>query len=243
MIKTDCRWLSNDPWLTEILGKPCYWLDLNDAWSNDANPSKSELEVGDNLVYAKVPTDSISSIHWLEGAGFKLVDTNVTLQKKILPLSWSPGLKEINIRFANPEDRNGVVAVAGKAFSKSRFHMDPKIPEITADKVKALWAENFFLGQRGEAMVIAEGDGEILGFLQLLHRDDTLTIDLIATDASTRGKGIGRAMVSYAEKSISGFQEILTGTQLANSDSLKFYQSLGFQFQQAAYVFHRHNQT
>jgi len=239
MTKAQCHLLSNDPWLTEIMGKPCFRLALDDA----KVPEDGEISLaGVRLTYAKIPTDAIGSIHWLEDNDFRLIDTNVTLKKSILtrPAKTPDVQTNTVIRFAKPEDRTNVMALAGSSFSRSRFHLDPKIPDATADKIKAEWAGNFFRGDRGDAMVVAETNGDIVGFLQLLHKGRSLTIDLIATAATARGKGLGRAMIDYAERSMPDLDEINVGTQLANGGSLIFYQSLGFRLQQAAYVFHNH---
>lgn len=242
MRKIHCRWLSNDPWLTEALGKPSYRLTLDDVNDfDDWYPPAKNLELGNCLIYAKVPTDSIRSIHWLEGQDFRLVDTGITLQREVLNQGQRLlTTKGFCVRFAMPADKAGVIAIARRVFSQSRFHLDPKISNSTANKIKADWAGNFFKGKRGDHMIVVECERNIVGFLQLLHQGDALVIDLIATDDSVRGQGIGRAMVAYAEESISDVAQVVLGTQLANQGALNFYHSLDFRMQQSVHVFHRH---
>lgn len=77
------------------------------------------------------------------------------------------------------------------------------------------------------------------GFLQaLLPPDRPLVVDLIGVAADWRGRGLGAAMLAFAQAAAGGPRR--TGTQLANAGSLRFYERLGFRFVGANYVFHRH---
>ena len=77
----------------------------------------------------------------------------------------------------------------------SRFHLDPRIPRETAHRIKARWAENYFTGERGDAMVVARRGSETAGFLQLLRGDAVLVIDLIAVDARHQRRNLASAMI------------------------------------------------
>ena len=84
--------------------------------------------------------------------------------------------------------------------------MDPRIPGELADAIKARWAENYFRGERGDRMVVAGCKGRVEGFLQLLYGNEkTLVIDLIGVAKASRRRGLGRAMLAFAERYISGF--------------------------------------
>lgn len=61
----------------------------------------------------------------------------------------------------------------------------------------------------GHFAFVAEIKGDIVGFLSLsmlrwLHRTPTARITALVTEESRRGKGIGRALVSHAEKTALG---------------------------------------
>ena len=147
------------------------------------------------------------------------------------------------IGFASPEDAEGVEMLAGCCFSYSRFHLDPEIPGAKANEVKARWAGNFFLEKRGDFMVVARKGGAVIGFLQLLRREDTLIIDLIGVDADRRRTGVGTMLIAYAEKHCGVFETIRVGTQMANISSLRFYERHGFMATAASYVFHFHGKS
>ena len=58
-------------------------------------------------------------------------------------------------------DEIGVRALAKKCFQIKSFYKDPKISNKIACKIKEEWARNFFLGKRGNWMVIAEKNSKI----------------------------------------------------------------------------------
>ena len=101
---------------------------------------------------------------------------------------------------------------------------------------------NFFLGKRGEWMVVIEENNKIKGFLQLIYKNkNTIVIDLIAIDKKSRGKGLAKEMISYAFKNcLKKNGTIEVGTQIANTPSIKLYSKLGFNMNYASYVLHKH---
>jgi ribosomal protein S18 acetylase RimI-like enzyme len=106
---------------------------------------------------------------------------------------------------------------------------------------KAQWAGNFFLGKRGDHMVIAEHAGGVVGFTQLLNTgDDALVVDLIAVDVNCRGRGVARGMIRYAASMWGLGRPLRVGTQIANTVSLLAYQRMGFRIISSSYVFHHH---
>jgi ribosomal protein S18 acetylase RimI-like enzyme len=146
------------------------------------------------------------------------------------------------IRFANSRDQDQVQNIARNSFIYSRFHCDPTIPKEMADTIKAEWAHNYFLGKRGDEMVVALVDDMVVGFLLLLRGNNgDLTIDLIAVDERQRGKGIAGNMISYAESRHQDCSRILVGTQVANVASIRLYEKVGFWMHDSKYVLHYHN--
>jgi len=227
-----------DPFLTGILGKPAFRATA-------ATAAAAAAAGGPIFADIKIPAGDGEEIARLNGLGFRLVDTAVTLEgdaNLIRHLAGQgTGSGAARARRAAPEDAAAVEAIAGSSFAFSRFHQDPKIPVAQADLSRARWAGNFFTGQRGDRMVVGEADGEVLGFLQLLGpRDGTLTIDLIAVGQEGRGQGLARAMIGFAAHDGAGITRMVVGTQIANLPSLRLYEGLGFRIAGAAHVFHLH---
>jgi ribosomal protein S18 acetylase RimI-like enzyme len=228
--------IAADEWLGERLGTRCWRVSpSNEGVALDSLGSK-----GACFAYAKVPVAEIGLVRDLIGHGFYPVDVALQFEGVVQPAPAGSG-----IRFAAPADRDGVARVAGATFEFSRFHLDPAIPRNLANAMKAEWAGNFFVGLRGDGMVVAEVDGRVAGFLQLLWRpQNVLLVDLIGVDRACQGRGIARQLIHFAAQKGTGDGRvpaaIHVGTQVANVKSVRLYESLGLRQASAHYVLHYH---
>jgi ribosomal protein S18 acetylase RimI-like enzyme len=229
--------LLHDEFLSALVGRPSFRVDLPLHGCGDAAvDAVRAAQRGPVFLYAKLPTDSPDSVARLEGLGFHLVDTNVTFERAAAGLAPAPG----KTRPARPGDREAVMALAAASFAYSRLHLDPVIPREVADRSRAEWAGNFFSGSRGDHMIVAESDGTVSGFAQLLGpRDGITTIDLIGVAAKFRRRGIAGALIA-ASAGIAGTRTLRVGTQIANTPSLRLYQACGFGVVASHYVLHYH---
>jgi len=233
--------ITKDSWLSDQLARDCYKVTLTSA-NRFAELEQLTKQKG-IFAYSKVNASDIEHVAILEQLGFRLVDTNIVFDK---PISREVESYSANVRHAAPLDEWAVAALAGSCFSFSRFHLDKNFSEATANKIKAEWARNYFLGTRGNAMIVAEIAGEIVGFLQLIAASHSLVIDLIGVSAKQRGRGIATEMIQFAEEQImtddgAEFESIVVGTQVANAASVRLYEKLGFRLKSASYVFHFHS--
>ncbi len=234
--------LNSDAWLSSLLGRPCYHLRLNTPLAKDDRTARlmSALAQDGVFIDAKLPVDRLDLTADLEARGFHLIDTAVRLARPVRREAATK-ITDVAVRAAAPPDRFGVESLARRAFHTSRFHADPRIAPDKADDIKARWAGNYFNGTRGDYMMVAEAAGDIVGFVQLLAPDNgLLVIDLIAVQASHRGRGIAAAMIWAAECGCGHPARLAVGTQLANTASIALYQRDGFQLADARYVFHYH---
>lgn len=232
-----------DEWLAGILSCPVYRLVCPEN-SKMLDLFKEEiakvLRMSPVFAFAKLPTKMLEHVHLLEQSGFRLVDTNIQLNKPVQSDRGYSG--NCTVRFALPDDNEKVAKLGGSSFKYSRFHLDPLFSKEIADKIKEEWVINYFTGKRGNAMVVAEIRGDLVGFLQLIYSgDDTLIIDLIAVDKQQRRKGIAGDMIAFAEENCKKRNSVVVGTQLANLPSLRLYEGLGFSICAADYVLHYHN--
>jgi ribosomal protein S18 acetylase RimI-like enzyme len=225
--------LQEDSWLSGYFSYPVYHLS-----GFDLSLKKEALPSGKVFVDVKAGVGEIEKISLLESLGFRLIDTNVQLTRKAGPFD----IITTRCRFAEPSDENAVRLIARHSFSQSRFHLDPAVTDEVANEIKSDWAGNFFLGKRGDWLVVAEQDGEISGFLQLLKKDnDTIVIDLIAVKKDKQGLGLGSEMIAFASCACLQKEAAMeVGTQIANHSSLRLYNQLGFQISGAKYVLHLH---
>lgn len=230
--------IQEDRWLQTFIGRPVFRVTGFADASEACIARLRGLAEREAFFYARVPTSDPEALDLFQGAGFRVVDTTITLETSGLP---DAAANASGVRFAGPKDAPGVEAVAREGFAYSRFHLDPHITKATADEVKAQWAGNYFKGARGDHMVVAEIEGRIAGFLQLLAGSDgVLTIDLVAVSAAHRRHGLAAAMIRYAAHACAGTRRLRVGTQAANVGSLRLYQSLGFAVSATAYVVHCH---
>jgi ribosomal protein S18 acetylase RimI-like enzyme len=225
---------TTDAWLGERLGMPS-WRVVAGA---TGEPLASLRDRGKLFAYAKVPVTALDRVRELVAAGFYPVDVAVTFEGPV------PQGTEVSGRFARPEDREAVARIAGECFEFSRFHLDPQIPRPLADRMKADWAANFFAGQRGDAMAVAEAEGRVVAFLQLFHQPrETLLIDLVGVASGFQGRGIARRLIQFACSKPAGAalpRRLRVGTQVANTRSVRLYESLGLRLAEAQYVLHFH---
>lgn len=227
--------LAADAWLGSILGRPAWTV------AEQGSEPLGNLGKGPAFATAKLAASATADVAELEGLGFRVVDMALTFDTDKVNSGSRAGA-----RFARPEDQARVEAIAGSSFRYSRFHLDSRMPKALADKVKAAWAGNWFRGKRGDGMVVAEADGRVAGFLQLLWAaQDCLVIDLIAVDAASARGGLAKAMISFAHERGTGDQRrprsMRVGTQAANVPSVRLYESLGFRLRGAQFVLHYHS--
>lgn len=235
-----------DQWLTGIIGRNVYRIKVDDDFiinvSNKAHNDYyqlRELQSNPVFLFAKVPVESLACVSFLEERGFHLIDTSISFEKPITALQEKKGY--CDVRFATPDDEVQTVELARKSFKYSRFHMDSFFSKEVANNIKAKWVHSYFLGKRGDALIVALIDKTVVGFLQLIQeRKKTLIIDLIAVDSNFRGKGIAKDMIVFSQIHFKNLDYIRAGTQLANRPSVSLYENLCFRFAEANYVFHYH---
>lgn len=217
-----------DDWLTGLLGKPAHHLI-------DVGDPLPPLPQGDVFVDAKIGIDDLRAFRSLLDAGFDLVSVDVKMRRPPLP-SPTAADPAVSVRPAIASDREAVCRVAEGAFTTDRFHADPEIPDKTADRLKAAWVGNFFSGQRGTHLHVAESEGGIVGFLLTVRSDAMQVVDLIGVSEGARGAGVGRAMMARLSPEL----PVETGTQLANVKAVNFYEKMGFAVCGATCALHYH---
>jgi ribosomal protein S18 acetylase RimI-like enzyme len=236
--------LTPDQWLTNLLERPVFRAALTPSTESAAGTrapecsALAELPAG-SFVYGKIESAHNTELRRLEQVGFQVAESTVTLE--VHTPTWSPpAASDLRVREAVPSDCTAVLSIAAAAFTNSRFHRDPLLAPF-AGRVKAAWAENFFRGKRGERMVVAEQNGAVVGFNQLLYpAHDRAVIDLIAVAHTARGAGVGAALITALTKPTVP-RTVQVGTQGHNIASVRLYEKLGFRLASAGYTLHYHH--
>jgi len=179
-----------DEWLSGVFACEVYKVVVDDEFIEMSGQEHlRELCSKPAFIYSKVPVEPLDHVRFLEGLDFGLIDTQVVFEKRIANASKFSG--NCVLRFAVPDDKEKVMDLAEESFKYSRFHLDSKITNQIASRIKGQWAANYFTGNRGQQMVVAELEGRIVGFAQLLYVDEiSVAVDLIAVDKKARRKGV-----------------------------------------------------
>lgn len=234
----------HDKWLSNIFQKDVYMLSFNENYKINIKKSKDFkkkllLLKKPVFIYSKIPISSKNISKFLEDLGFYFIDMDIQFEKTVFSEQILSGNSEI--RFSKPDDVYDVMKISKQSFTHDRFHQDDKISDEISDKIKEKWAQNFYIGKRGDFMIVATKNDNIIGFLQLIKKDYLLIIDLIAVDENHRGKKVATDMIKFAENNIKNIKKIRTGTQSSNKSSIKLYDKLGFSAITKKNVFHYHS--
>ena len=223
-----------DFFLTQHLERPTYQLSLIQK-PLELKPSLSSLPKNAFCFY-KSPIEEHAQ--GFKNSGFLLAETSLKLQN---PLNKKiSSTLTFSCRKALLTDKENAMKLAFTAFSHSRFHQDPNFSHQIANKVKMAWVENYFLGKRGDGLIVSTTHQTLTGFLLWIKKEDTVVIDLIAVDKRFRSQGIGTEMLLYLEK-ISTAKKMLVGTQSTNLESISFYTRNGFTLDHSEFTYHWHN--
>ena len=223
-----------DAWLSEQLGKPAFNLE-----NNFSQFSQGQLLESKAFISAKVAACDYRSLSSLQQKGFRIVDVN--LQYMGIPNQQQSSLSSEQIRSAVKEDEHQVCKIAATEFTHNRFHRDPEISIEIAARIKHEWIANYFRGSRGDLLIVAELNKEVIGFLLLMWKFPAMIIDLIAVDAIHQNQGIaGRLIRSAWNHRRQEVDRLSAGTQLSNPFSMAQYSRLGLELVSVYYLLHLH---
>jgi ribosomal protein S18 acetylase RimI-like enzyme len=173
-----------------------------------------------------------------------VVDVHLMFGFASSPL-YSPAGEAVKVREAIDSDRDKVLSIASSSFVYSRFHLDPQIPKLVADKIKRAWVDNYFSGKRGERLFVASIGPKVVGFLAVLKSSQSgqtiRAIDLVAVDKNYWKKGCGEQLVRhFISEGMRNKWRMSVGTQAANVPSIRLYEKCGFRLRESKYVLHAH---
>lgn len=194
------------------------------------------------LIMMRLRADHYGTIHALEAAGFRLVDTmNIVikeLDRKRVSAGASDGPVTVVARDPSAPHQAAFLAdLAGKAFQHGRMYHDPRIPAGRADAFYDAMAGSLLRQGNGVALVARVGD-DTAGFI-VGEVDDHIRfgggalgyLGLIAVAERFRGQGVARALLREFEMHMAErvcWLEV--GTQTHNPGALNLYAAAGYEF-------------
>jgi ribosomal protein S18 acetylase RimI-like enzyme len=235
--------ISEDSWFSERFGHPVFSVRCAGGGTDELARHAAERERA--TYQARVDVHAVVEVAALEGAGMRAVNVGVTLAGDPgVPIPGRRG-EAVEVRAMEPERDRALLDLAERSFRYSRFHLDPRISQRVANRIKRDWVWSYLSGIRGEELLVAIRNGEPVGFLAVLasneERRRVRVIDLIAVAPEAQGLGAGTALVrSFHERSAGRCDAVEVGTQLANAPAIAFYERLGYTTIRSAFDLHMH---
>lgn len=232
--------MEQDLWLTTVMGTNCYKVNCDSIneyldMTNSLNDKESSFTTVKTRVKPENSTyGSKKRIRWVSSMNSYIWDCRNPISRK----------KDVNVYAYEPDNFREAVEIAGNSFSTDRFHCDPRISKLFADKIKQEWLSENLKESRKTTNIIYKHPNnlKVVAFCSLLVKDNFLIIDLIAVSQEFRGKGIGKALITSSQL-IAADRELplLVGTQVEN-DANKLYITSGFVAEAQTFVFHDTNE-
>lgn len=213
------------------------------------NPDKAQLSQtlkilrknNYRLAYWHIPVEKHESSHIAKQQGGYLADEKVTFLRMF---NNSPDLFKSHSYTSAPYSDitpdNMLINLALQSAEYSRFNLDPKFPKELCEKLFTCWIMRSVSKEISWEVLVVKENNEILGFITLNIDGDKGSIGLIAVATHARGKGIGRALVTdanrlFAEK---GLKSSTVVTQRQNLGACRLYESCGYRINNIDHVYH-----
>lgn len=176
----------------------------------------------------------VDGIKRAQDGGARLTDFRVKLERPTDPVAAVA-------RPFRPEDVEGIVAIARKAFrGVTRFYADPKFPDDRCDDLYETWLRSSCAGWAAQVFVIENSDAPI-GFITVHVDDNVASIGLVAVDDDLRRRGAGEDLVNAAVNWAysQGVPEMTVVTQGRNIQAQRVFQKCGFRTRSLEVWMHR----
>ena len=198
-----------------------------------------------DLLIARCATTEMAAVQKAEAYGFLLTDTllyyQFDLQKRTIPQQASKFL----VRSLESGDEDQIRKIAVAAFNGyiGHYHADPRLDRRKCDDAYVSWAERSCVpGLAADKVLVAEGDGRVIGFATLrLNSSEEVEGLLFAVAPEYQGSGVcGLFMVRGLEWTLAaGARRMIISTQVTNISMQKVWCRLGFEPSQSFYTLHK----
>ena len=128
----------------------------------------------------------------------------------------------MSIRPANAADVPAMTRIVAAAYAKYIARIG---------KPPAPMLDDYAAHVRSRTAWVIEDHGAVAGLIVLLPMDDHLLLDNVAVNPALHGRGLGRALMVFAEREARrrGYQEVRLYTHEAMTENLAMYPALGWQ--------------
>ena len=125
------------------------------------------------------------------------------------------------IRPARPEDAGAIGEIARKAYYVYVERIGRPPAPMVADFERHI-AQDW--------VIVAERDGELLGYAVLIADEKRALLDNIAVDPATQRSGVGRSLIERVEQAVAarGHSSIELYTNVVMTENVRWYEKLDF---------------
>ena len=131
------------------------------------------------------------------------------------------GGRDIRPRLATPDDRPGIEGIVEESYSPYIERMGQKPGPMLDDYAELI--------REGRVHVL-ERDGETRAYVVLLPLPDAMLLDNVAVAASSRGQGLGKILLAFAEEKAreAGYRLIKLYTHETMTENISIYLRAGY---------------
>ena len=189
---------------------------------------EARVERYDHLIL-RVPGDDAAMVHGAERAGLRLVDVGVDFVYHFDHEVRRPRPSPPGVRPWQESDLAALQEMAGTVFTYSRFGADPHFTPEQEEAFHRKWITNLCNGLAREVLVY-ETDGAVAGFISCAVNGDEGRVPLVASAATHRRRGAGRAMIDGTLDwfRMAGVRAVFVKTQAGNVPAVNLYERAGF---------------
>ena len=190
------------------------------------------------LVYLFTPESQLLPNTVCEQFKAKLVDTRLTYTCQV---DQAHSISNANIDTVDPtEDRSQLYNLAYQAGQYSRFKVDPCFSEDVFQQLYRRWIDKSLDSVTAEKVFAYRSEGEIAAMITVKISGGVGRPELMATDYTQRGKGIGKAcfnhMLAYLHSNKIAQMELFT--QQANQEACLLYEKMNYQLSAKMNIYH-----
>jgi dTDP-4-amino-4,6-dideoxy-D-galactose acyltransferase len=190
----------------------------------------------DCVYFLAAPGDE-ESARVAEEAGFQKVDVRITMERENAAPSEAAASGLVRPFEAGDLDR--LRELARTLFVETRFYRDPAFDRARCAELYDIWITKACSGG-ADRVLVALDEGRPAGFLSAVLSEGKAKIDLVGVAESSKGKGLGRALVLEALRGFAGRPpaRVSVVTQGGNAAAQKLYAGCGFRTVSEQRYFH-----
>ena len=218
------------PWDTEVFGRNILEIDEQIEVTPDEF-KQIEQEYVDKynpfMVFTKINATDFPKIHFFEDAGFRYIETQIDLTKK-LDHEYKLDIP-VRLSIAEEKDMPAILDIAKTTFKIDRYSIDPDFDGSVSGKRYYNWMKNIF-GKEKTFLCKFELDGEIIGFTCFEDKGETANHMIMGLKNDLTGRGIGinmdMCLINFMKNM--GYNIMDTHISVVNRGIFNIYTRLGY---------------